>query len=624
MSDSSIAQVQLAQTPAAFLMTYVRARRGSFLTLGALVVAAGSCAVAVQYGMKLIVDAMSATDRQAADVWHPLFLFLTLIGVESILWRLSGWLGCRTIIASCVDMRVDLFKHLTGHSMKYFRQHLSGALGNRITSTSQSSGSILGTLTWNIVPPCVDFLGAVVVLLTIDWRMAAALTGFVALVASVIFTFGSRGRVLHQQFGEQASRVGGEIVDAVSNIWVVQAFSARHRETERLQKELGVEARAQRRSWMYLEKARVLHDICLWIMAGTMLTWALRSWQAGTVTAGDVVVISALAFRILHGSRDLALALVGTAQQFGVIAEMLNVVAQPHDQPDLPELSDKPIARGTIELRNVNYAYADGRQVFNNLSLMIPAGQKVGIVGPSGAGKSTLLSLLQRVDDVGGGCILIDGERINEMSRDSLRQAIGVVPQDISLFRRSVLENIRYGRPDATKEEVIACARKTHCDEFIRALKHGYKTIVGERGASLSGGQRQRIGIARALLKDAPILLLDEATSALDSQSEALINSALIDLMKDRTVVAAAHRLSTLSRYDRIVVLADGHVIEDGTLEELRNAGGMFSQLWALQTIEGDCPPVPEIAAEAAAPAPIEARPDVMPDVLPEPSPRAA
>jgi ATP-binding cassette subfamily B protein len=608
MSDSSIAQVQLAQTPAAFLMTYVRARRGSFLMLGALVVAAGSCAVAVQYGMKLIVDAMSATDRQVADVWHPLFLFLTLIGVESILWRLSGWLGCRTIIASCVDMRVDLFKHLTGHSMKYFRQHLSGALGNRITSTSQASGSILGTLTWNIVPPCVDFLGAVVVLLTIDWRMAAALTGFVALVAGVIFTFGSRGRVLHQAFGEQASRVGGEIVDAVSNIWVVQAFSARHRETERLQKELGVEARAQRRSWMYLEKARVLHDICLWIMAGTMLTWALRSWQAGTVTAGDVVVISALAFRILHGSRDLALALVGTAQQFGVIAEMLNVVAQPHDQPDLPELSDKPIARGTIELRNVNYAYADGRQVFNNLNLTIPAGQKVGIVGPSGAGKSTLLSLLQRVDDVGGGSILIDGERINDMSRDSLRQAIGVVPQDISLFRRSVLENIRYGRPDATKEEVIACAKKTHCDEFIRALKHGYKTIVGERGASLSGGQRQRIGIARALLKDAPILLLDEATSALDSQSEALINSALIDLMKDRTVVAAAHRLSTLSRYDRIVVLADGHVIEDGTLESLRNAGGMFSQLWALQTIEGDCPPAPEIVQDFEAPAP-ELRP---------------
>jgi len=240
-----------------------------------------------------------------------------------------------------------------------------------------------------------------------------------------------------------------------------------------------------------------------------------------------------------------------------------------------------------------------------------------------GAGKSTLLSLLQRVDDVGGGCILIDGERIDEMSRDSLRQAIGVVPQDISLFRRSVLENIRYGRPDATKDEVIACAKKTHCDEFIRALKQGYKTIVGERGASLSGGQRQRIGIARALLKNAPILLLDEATSALDSQSEALINSALIDLMKDRTVVAAAHRLSTLSRYDRIVVLADGHVIEDGTLEELRNAGGMFSQLWALQTIEGDCPPVAEIAAEAAA-IPATERHDMPPDVLSEPSPRAA
>jgi len=573
----------VASRPFPFLMTYVRLRRWHFAALAALVIGAGSCAVAVQYGMKLIVDAMAAVDRQAANVGGPLAFFLGLIAVESVLWRLSGWLGCRTVVASGVDMRVDLFEHLTGHSMRYFRQHLSGALGNRISATAGAAGAIFGTFTWNIVPPCVDFLGAIVVLTIVDWRMAATLAVFVAVIATVIFAFGVRGRPLHQAYGEQASRVGGEIVDTVANIWAVQAFSARRREGARLAAELAVEANAQRRSWMYLEKARVIHDVCLWVMAGSMLTWALTSWQAGGISAGDVVVVSALTFRILHGSRDLALALAGTAQQFGVIAEMLAVVAQPHSMPDKPGAPAFVPRAGAVELRHVNYAYPDGTQVFRDLNLKVPAGQKVGIVGPSGAGKSTLLALLQRVDDVSGGGILIDGEPIAAFARDSLRAAIAVVPQDVSLFRRSVMDNIRYGRPGASDEEVHAAARQAHCDEFIRQLPQGYDTVVGERGATLSGGQRQRLGIARAFLKNAPILLLDEATSSLDSRSERKVQAALTGLMRERTVVAVAHRLSTLSRFDRIIVLADGSIVEDGTLEELRGAGGMFSLLWNMQ-----------------------------------------
>lgn len=570
--------------PLAFLFNYVRARPISFSFLALLIVGAASCAVAVQYGMKLIVDAMADPDRARADIWHPLVFFLALIAVESALWRSAGWLGCRTIVASCADMRIDLFDHLTGHSLPFFKRHLTGALGNRISATATASATIYGTLTWNVMPPCVEFVGATVVLLTIDWRLALALTVFVALVAAVIVRFGIRGRKLHETYGMHASRVGGEIIDTVSNIWTVQAFTGHRLEHERLRSQVEQEARAQRRSWMYLEKARVLHDVCLWLMAGSMLFWALYAWRRDAMTTGDVVVVSALAFRILHGSRDLALALVGTAQQFGVIAEMLGVVAQPHGMRDLPNAAPYRPRAGEVEFSNVQYAYPDGHVIFRGLSLRIPGGQKLGLVGPSGAGKSTLLNLLQRLDDVGGGNILLDGQPLTSLTRDSLRRAIAVVPQDAPLFRRTIMENIRYGRPDATDEEVYEAARLAHCDEFIARLPDGYQTLLVERGASLSGGQRQRLSMARAFLKDAPILLLDEATSALDSRSEERVQQALIELMRNRTVIAVAHRLSTLSSFDRIVVLDEGRIIEDGAPGALRERGGLFAALWRMQS----------------------------------------
>lgn len=434
--------------PLAFLYRYVRARPASFSCLALLIVSAASCAVAVQYGMKLIVDAMAEPNRAHADIWHPLAFFLALIAVESALWRSAGWLGCRTIVASCADMRIDLFDHLSGHSLPFFKRHLTGALGNRISATATASGAIYGTLTWNVMPPCIEFIGATVVLLTIDWRIALALCAFVATVAVIIVRFGIRGRQLHETYGMHASRVGGEIIDTVSNIWTVQAFTARRLEHQRLRSQVDQEAQAQRRSWMYLEKARVLHDVCLWVMAGSMLFWALYAWRHDAMTTGDVVVVSALAFRILHGSRDLALALVGTAQQFGVIAEMLGVVAQPHGMRDLPHALPYRPRGGEVEFNNVHYAYPDGHVIFRALGLRIPSGQKVGIVGPSGAGKSTLLNLLQCLDDVGAGSILLDGQPLPSLTRDSLRRAIAVVPQDAPLFRRTIMENIRYGRPD--------------------------------------------------------------------------------------------------------------------------------------------------------------------------------
>jgi ATP-binding cassette subfamily B protein len=299
------------------------------------------------------------------------------------------------------------------------------------------------------------------------------------------------------------------------------------------------------------------------------------------VTSGDVVLVSALTFRILHGSRDLALALVDTTQQIGAIDDTLRIIVQPHGLEDSDTLL--MLAEGDITFEDISFGYSSRGMIFEHLNLHIPAGQKVGVVGPSGAGKSTLIQLLQRLDDVHAGRILIDGQDIRSVSQNSLREKIAVVPQETALFNRSIRENIRYGRPDASDEEVVDAARRAFCDGFIRELPQGYDTLVGERGVMLSGGQRQRLGIARAFLKDAPILILDEATSALDTQSEGEIQAALNNLVHNRTVVAVAHRLSTLSSFDRIIVLRNGLIIEDGAPLELRSRGGAFEALWRMQ-----------------------------------------
>jgi ATP-binding cassette subfamily B protein len=574
----------LADSAARFLFGYVRRRPWQFALLLGLTTGAASSSVAVQYGMKLIVDTMSVGDRGSSVIWRWLALFVSLIAMESALWRIGGWLGCRVVVATGVDVRLDLFRHLAGHPMRYFTAQSAGALGNRVTATAGSVGALLGTLTWRVLPPVIDFLGAIIVLVSIDLRMAAALVVFAALAGSVMTALGVRGRPLHQEYARKGSAVSGDVVDVVSNIWTIKAFSAAEREYRRLRIAFEDEADAQRSSWLYLEKARMVHDVFLWAMAGGMLVWAIVSWRAGTSTSGDVVVISALTFRILHGSRDLALSLVDASQQFGVIGEMLGVVAGPHGVADAPGAPRFERGRGAIQLRGVQFRYPHGQQVLDGLDLDIPAGQRCGIVGASGAGKSTLLALLQRLDDVDGGRISIDGQDIRTVQQTTLRAALAVVPQDIALLHRTLIENVRYGRPDASDDEVYDAARNAGCEDFIRALPQGWQTVVGERGSKLSGGQRQRVGIARAFLKRAPILLLDEATSALDSDSEAQIRESLDRLMKGRTVIAVAHRLSTLVNFDRIVLMEHGRIIEDGCPEALLEAGGAFSRLWKMQS----------------------------------------
>jgi ATP-binding cassette subfamily B protein len=551
-----------AGSPIRFIARYVLTGRRRFFPLFALIILAGSCAVAVQYEMKALVDAMADPARQAGPVVQAFVLFILIVGVETAFWRIAGWLGARAIVSAGVRIRLDLFERLSAKPLGFFSGAFSGALGSRITAVSGAFGAIMNTLIWNILPPCIDFLGALLLFSLMDGGMAIAVFALVIAIGGGLFGFGVRGRELHQNYAREAGRASGELIDVIANIRAVKMFGMRRREHDRLSKILVHEADAQRRSWTYLEQSRILHDTFLWLAAAGIFGWAIFRWVNGRFSPGDVVLVSALTFRILHGSRDLAMALIGTSNQLAIVRETLDVL----DRGPIASMGATRVeASGPppIEVAGLSFAYREDDPVLRDISLQIPPGQRVGLIGESGAGKSTFLALLHRLHDPQQGEIRLDGNPLSGLSEASLRELIAFVPQDVALFHRSILDNLRYGRPDASDEDIIAAAEIAQCG-FIRELPDGYQTIVGEGGALLSGGQRQRIAIARALLKRAPILLLDEATAALDVETERRLRIALSHACANTTIIAATHRLATLDAFDRIIVLQDGRIAQDG------------------------------------------------------------
>ena len=361
---------------------------------------------------------------------------------------------------------------------------------------------------------------------------------------------------------------------------LVRAFCGLSFEHNRFDATVNRELTARGRSLRYLEKLRIAHAAITVALTIGLLAWVIVLWQRGAATTGDVVLVCTLGLSILSATRDLAVALVDVTQHVARLTEAIATLLLPHELRDHPEAEPLVKAGAAIVFNKVSFRYPGGLQVLDKFSLRLNAGQRVGLVGPSGGGKSTLFVLLQRFYDVNQGHISIDGQSISRVTQESLRKAISVVPQDISLFHRSIMENIRYGRPTSTDDEVLRAAIAARCD-FVETLPQGLATMVGDRGVKFSGGQRQRIAIARAFLKDAPILLLDEATAALDSESEEAIREALARLMRGRTVIAIAHRLATLRNFDRVVMLQAGRIIEDGPPDRLMQGRGPYSELVA-------------------------------------------
>lgn len=581
-------------SPARFLFHYVAARPIGFLLLAAVVAAGASSSVGVQYAMKMLIDAMTGPgSHMLSAVYLALGLFVGLVALESICHRLAALLLCRITTASGIRIRLDMFAYLTGHQLSFFQNERAGSLGHRVSALTGSFAALTHRILQEIAPPLIAFVGALIIFLTIDPWMAGVLALFFVSVSVTLVLLGLKGDVHHKEFARRAGDCGGEVIDVISNIWAVKAFAARQRESNRLRGFFEQEVIAQRRGWFFVERMRGLHDIAMLVLVGGTLLWAIHRWSTGAITAGDVVVVSAMTFRMLNGSRDLAMALIDTSQQFSYLGETLDIIGVPHQLHDAP--GAKPLVRGAgaIEIDHLTFGYDPERPVLHDVSLHVPAGQSVGIVGASGAGKSTILQLLQRLHDPQSGRILIDGQSIAEVTQDSLHEAVAVVPQEVLLFHRTVMENIRFARPDATDAEVRAAAAAARCDAFIAQMPQGYDSIVGERGTNLSGGQRQRIGIARAFLRDARIVLLDEATSALDTESELAVQDGIAALMADHTVLAVAHRLSTIVAFDRVLVVEDGRIVEDGPPQELLRNDGPFRRLWALQAegMENEPPP---------------------------------
>jgi ATP-binding cassette, subfamily B, bacterial len=567
-----------ANRPFAFIGRYLRRRRIAHLAILIAVVGAVSCSVATQYGVKFLIDTL-AQGPKAASVVAPFAVLAILISTDNLLWRLACWIGSFTFVAVSGDLRRELFRHLTGHAPNYFLSRLPGTLTSRITATSNAVFTIENMFVCNVLPPCIATLGAIIVVLTVSPIMAGVLVVIAAILIIGLFHLADAGKPLHHNFADRAAAVDGEMVDVIANMPLVRAFCGLGREHSRFDKTVGHEMKARQRSLFYLERLRLLHAVISVLLTIGLLAWAIFLWQSGAATTGDVVLICTLGIAILHATRDLAVALVDVTQHMARLSEALATLLIPHELRDHPE-AEALVTRGAdVVFDNVSFRYPDGRKVFSALNLHIESGQRVGLVGPSGSGKSTLFGLMQRFYDVQDGRILIHGQDISRVTQESVRAAISVVPQDISLLHRSVMENIRYGRPDASDAEVLEAAAAARCDEFIKTLPEGLATIVGDRGVKLSGGQRQRIAIGRAFLKDASILLLDEATSALDIESEEMIRDALERLMRGRTVVAIAHSLPTLRSFDRIVMLQDGRVVEDGDPDKLMQHEGPYRRL---------------------------------------------
>ena len=563
--------------PYAFVLRYIRVRPGAHAVILAAVLAAVACSVGTQYALKFLVDVLSDASH-AERVWYAFLFLVSLIAADNLLWRLAGWVASFTFVRVTGDLRRDLFRHLTGHSLSYFADRLPGTLTSRITATSNAIFTLENMFIWNVLPPCVATVAAIALVTTVSATMAACLAVVAGIVVVALFRLAAAGRPLHHDFANKAAAIDGEMVDVISNMSLVNAFCGTGREHRRFDGIIDQEMAARQRSLLYLEKLRILHALITVCLTTGLAAWAIALWQRGAITTGDVVLACTLGISVLSATRDLAVALVDVTQHLARLSEAIATLLVPHELRDHPDATPL-IRRGArVAFKNVSFRYPDGRQVFTGFDLDIEPGERVGLVGRSGGGKSTLFALLQRFYDLQGGRVLVDDQDIAKVTQESLRHAIAVVPQDIALFQRSVLENIRYGQPGASDDMVLEAAVAARCD-FIESLPNGIETIVGDRGVKLSGGQRQRIAIARAFLKDSPLLLLDEATSALDSESEEMVREALNRLMRGRTVIAIAHRLSTVRNFDRIVVMQEGQIVEDGSPDHLMRRNGRYREL---------------------------------------------
>ncbi len=554
-----------------------------------LEIGAAVSGILMPYAIGQIVGVVSKSgaDTGGRDIvalaMAPLLLFVGLSVGELIFNRASG--ACRVIVAPRQRTNVarELFAYLQQHSHRYFSNNFAGSLSARISETSVGVNMTISTAIFEFMPLLVTLSVSVVLLYQASLALALfTLTWAVAFVG-VSFWLARRARPYAQRHAAARAETSGRIVDSVSNLVSVRLFARLAHESRQLKQVQDKEIAVGRRSMWFNEKVQWFQMSAALVLKVGTLYFALVLWRDGKIGIAEFVMSTSLSLMIISEARNIGRRFLEVFEYIGNIANGVQTIMQPHEITDRPGARAVAIRDGEIELHDLDFGYSPGRPVFQGLSLRIPGGQRVGLVGFSGSGKSTLVNLIMRLYEPQRGSITIDGVDIRDMTQASLHAQISLIPQEPGLFHRSLMENIRYGRIEASDDEVREAAERASAAEFIRDMPQQYDSLVGERGVKLSGGQRQRVAIARVVVKNAPILIMDEATSSLDSLTEKAIQDSLDALMQDKTVIVIAHRLSTIAHLDRILVFDHGRIVEDGSHAELVARPGTYRRLWQQQ-----------------------------------------
>lgn len=494
-------------------------------------------------------------------------------------WRGSGFIGMLWASGARATARDTLVSYLTNHSYSYFSNRFAGSLLSKVKQGADGVRDLVEGVLWQLLSFVVSLIAAFILVFSTNIVIGFILLGLLVVIVPFNWYLAKKRIPISIAAQDAETELNGATVDSISNITSVHEYANRSYELDRLKKYILKRRLLGLTNWRFGEWMLFWNGIIINLFMAGMVFTAIYLAVVGSLTPGDIILVLAMAWLLEERFIFLGSQFNHFSEVWGQLSESLKDIVVEQEVLDAPEAKPITLLHSGLAFEDVSFKY-EGTTVFEHLSLTIPEGQRVGLIGRSGAGKTTLVKLILRHYDLAGGRITVGGTDISGVTKESLRAHIAVVPQEPALFHRSIHDNIAYARPEATREEVIEAAKLAQAHDFIEEVPGGYEALVGERGVKLSGGQRQRIAIARALLKDAPILLLDEATSALDSESEVLVQKALLQLMEGRTVIAIAHRLSTLRAMDRLIVFDAGKIVEDGTHDELLARGGVYADLW--------------------------------------------
>lgn len=566
---------------------YAKRRKWQLISVIVLVGTAVTFDSLMPIALRQITNAISeGVSEQAAQVAFAGLALLAGYRLASWLaWRLSGQVNIRFQPKTMADIYTESYEYLIGHSYKFFANNFGGSLVKKLGRLTRAFERFADEITYRWLPITVVMTTAMIGLYRTAPIFAFVFIGWFILLFAFSVWAAIWAVKADIERNEQESKLGGLMADTITNAITVKSFGTEDRESRRFGKETYKYAKMQTRSWNRHELIFLIQSAFGISIELAMLYIGLQLWQQGQMSVGDFIFVQSYLTIVFIQVWEMSRSMRNLFDVYSLGKEMVEILQEEHGVQDVKSAKKLKVTEGAIQFDKVNFGFGKNA-VLKNFSVDIKPDEKIALVGPSGAGKTTITKLLFRFFDIKKGAIRIDGQAISEVTQESLHKSISMVPQEPILFHRTLRENIKYGKPGASDKDMIAAAKKAHAHEFIMKLPKKYNTYVGERGVKLSGGERQRVAIARAILEDAPILVLDEATSALDSESEVLIQDALKELMKNKTVIAIAHRLSTISSMDRILVIKDGRIADQGSHEKLLQKDGIYKKLWGLQAGE--------------------------------------